>query len=1060
MGKGYKESIEDVKLFTEFMGITLGEFEKYIQNGMKQEEAINEEYRSMERNLTDTKNRINQMCKSEKKKREDCIKQAIIHLKESLGGIRDPHFHRMEKKYIQKCGKGSFRNSTDTPGSVMNKINVAIRELDKRVDELNHAFIPPLASGLIGATVRSFRKSTYMNIIHLRDVILGYCETLMSYTDLQEQKNECGIVFSNRISTEAQSRDEKLEIVPARVKEKCDHLMDLFTEGFAQLDRDTSIFENDMRSIKLGTGYFLQENAGLLRNSVLAGVQSVQVNDTQVSFPVNLSEVKENLLISYEGTENIAGIFCSLAIGILFASEDTEVYFSDIKGLGSSYRQLQPLTEYSSVNIWNSENQVEEGLTEIEKWIADTYEKCLGNNYTSIDEYNNKATTKRKKKYIFINDLDENVPSKCFDQMIRIVNNGINAGVYVISAYALSNRNNNRTIIDFLANMNHGSTSVKISNHLVDIGGNTFLSFKSSFNRSKMNSLISGLRLAANKSVVLPIGPSLPKEGNWQKKSSEHGIVIPFGVNENGRQARFTLSSERPYGLIIGDVRVGKSSLFHTMIFQILANYSPNEVRIAIGDFKDGADFNVYAKGKLKSIDTVVNDEDPDAMLSFLNYYVQEMQSRQRWFEQLEDVTGVIIQKYENYRETNRLNGNVMPVMPRIVLLIDEFQSLFDGASCAALMTELVRKGASYGIHVLLASQRAVSDNPRNGFSSSLKDYFTSRFVFKTPQTAARSMLAERCSDTGRENTGIQKAALLKKGHTIYNSYMGQNEADNAMVQCYYASPEVIANFIQIISTMNGEGCSILLKRNAGSVPCPKKRDGVLRIGTSVMFHRDSKGHDVDTIFDDTEVSLKAGLLKNIILSGADSRILNSTISSFLIWMEQAERLELKMHIFGYNEQIYAVYKNKRDIFWHKSVQEQLNEVNRQISNQTKEYNINIFIEPEKYAELIQSAGSIRSNPHIDSLKKLLEKTNQENGVTIVYSKSYKTLRSQLAYVVGNAPIHITSVGDMENLRYAMSDNMHMVSGAFDVPSKAAIKAYYYNKDTEKFGKVVLYKPS
>lgn len=62
-------------------------------------------------------------------------------------------------------------------------------------------------------------------------------------------------------------------------------------------------------------------------------------------------------------------------------------------------------------------------------------------------------------------------------------------------------------------------------------------------------------------------------------------------------------------------------------------------------------------------------------------------------------------------------------------------------------------------------------------FSSSLKDYFTSRFVFKTPQNAARSMLAERCADTGRENSGIQRSALLKKGQTVYNSYMGQSEA-------------------------------------------------------------------------------------------------------------------------------------------------------------------------------------------------------------------------------------------------------------------------------------------
>ena len=120
--------------------------------------------------------------------------------------------------------------------------------------------------------------------------------------------------------------------------------------------------------------------------------------------------------------------------------------------------------------------------------------------------------------------------------------------------------------------------------------------------------------------------------------------------------------------------------MLHTIIFQLLANYSPEEVRIAVGDFKDGADFNVYAKGNLKSVDTVVNDEDPDAMLSFLKYYVQEMQARQRLFEQMEDLTGEIVQKYEDYRSLYDVHRAETKSMPRIVILIDEFQSLLDGA--------------------------------------------------------------------------------------------------------------------------------------------------------------------------------------------------------------------------------------------------------------------------------------------------------------------------------------------------------------------------------------------
>lgn len=101
-------------------------------------------------------------------------------------------------------------------------------------------------------------------------------------------------------------------------------------------------------------------------------------------------------------------------------------------------------------------------------------------------------------------------------------------------------------------------------------------------------------------------------------------------------------------------------------------------------------------------------------------------------------------------------------------------------------------------------------------------------------------------------------------------------------MQCYYASPEVIVAFIEIISA-RWNWHSVLLKRHAKSVSCPRKRDGVLRIGASITLHRDWD-YDVDTIHDDTEVSLRAEMLKNMILSGADDRVLRSMLTSLFIW--------------------------------------------------------------------------------------------------------------------------------------------------------------------------------
>lgn len=303
------------------------------------------------------------------------------------------------------------------------------------------------------------------------------------------------------------------------------------------------------------------------------------------------------------------------------------------------------------------------------------------------------------------------------------------------------------------------------------------------------------------------------------------------------------------------------------------------------------------------------------------------------------------------------------------------------------------------------------------------------------------------------ESFEIYMNALL-----LLSNDMGQSEADNSVVQCYYASPEVIAAFIEIISAMNGTGSSVLLKRHAKSVSCPRKRDGVLRIGASITLHRDWD-YDVDTIHDDTEVSLRAEMLKNMILSGADDRVLRSMLTSLFIWVDRWKRNGARLHIFGYDKDVYQVYGDKPEVFCHKTIQEQLEELARQIEDMSGEFCVNVFMEPDKYSEFAQSVGSIRSNPNVDLLKKVLDRTERHEGVTIAYCRSYKSMRSSMAYFPGYAPIRITAVGDMENLRCAMSDSTHLTGGEFNVPGRDAVKAYYYNKDTEKMGKVILYRP-
>jgi len=50
--------------------------------------------------------------------------------------------------------------------------------------------------------------------------------------------------------------------------------------------------------------------------------------------------------------------------------------------------------------------------------------------------------------------------------------------------------------------------------------------------------------------------------------------------------------------------------------------------------------------------------------------------------------------------------------------------------------------------------------------------------------------------------------------------------------------------------------------------------------------------------------------------------------------------------------------------------------------------------------ELTQSAGSIRSNQGVERMKQILEMSGSDRGFSVVYSKSFKNLRSNMSYLL------------------------------------------------------------
>ena len=198
---------------------------------------------------------------------------------------------------------------------------------------------------------------------------------------------------------------------------------------------------------------------------------------------------------------------------------------------------------------------------------------------------------------------------------------------------------------------------------------------------------------------LLPPGPK------WGTTQSIAGLCAPIGFAE-GLPVELTLADAAPHALIGGPSGSGKTNLLLTMIASMAARYSPDELELYLLDFKEGVSFAQFAPGRrdptwlphARLIGVNINT-DREFGLALLQHLADEMRHRAEVAKENE------VTKLEELREVDP-EGR----WPRIVAVIDEFQVLFaerDAVTreAARLLEDVVRRGRSQGIHLVLASQ-------------------------------------------------------------------------------------------------------------------------------------------------------------------------------------------------------------------------------------------------------------------------------------------------------------------------------------------------------------------
>lgn len=196
----------------------------------------------------------------------------------------------------------------------------------------------------------------------------------------------------------------------------------------------------------------------------------------------------------------------------------------------------------------------------------------------------------------------------------------------------------------------------------------------------------------------------LQKDEKFWTESSQHEVVVPVGWDINHKEVCFEIGNEQNHTLICGRSGSGKSNFLHVLIQNLAFYYAPNEVQLFLLDYKEGVEFNAYvADPPLEHARLVSVASSISYGITFLKWLCDEMQKRAELFKQFN------VKDLSDYRKHDE--------MPRLIVVIDEFQVLFSDNSTKAVeghLNTLLKKGRSYGVHLVLATQtmRGTDINP------------------------------------------------------------------------------------------------------------------------------------------------------------------------------------------------------------------------------------------------------------------------------------------------------------------------------------------------------------
>ena len=382
----------------------------------------------------------------------------------------------------------------------------------------------------------------------------------------------------------------------------------------------------------------------------------------------------------------------------------------DPVGLGENFAAFMHLGDYSELlitsRIWTETPHIEQRLSDLSAHMENVIQKYLRNEFSTIEEYNIHAgEVAEPYRVLVVANFPVNFSESAARRLASIAGSGTRCGVYTLIS------------VDMKQQLPSGVQLKDLEPYCLNLTwkegrfqwrspefGKYPLKLDAPPEPDVFTKLMHDVGQKAKDAhrVEVPFEYIAPAPEEYWTADSRAGISVPLGRAGATKLQYLKLGKgTSQHVLIAGKTGSGKSTLLHALIVNTALRYSPDEVELYLIDFKKGVEFKVYAALELPHAQVIAVESEREFGLSVLQRLDVELKLRGERFRDLG------VQDLHGYRQ---LEG--VPPLPRILLIVDEFQEFFVeddkvAQDVALLLDRMVRQGRAFGIHVLLGSQIA-----------------------------------------------------------------------------------------------------------------------------------------------------------------------------------------------------------------------------------------------------------------------------------------------------------------------------------------------------------------